>query len=168
MERVITSLDDKVDYYLHKISVAPNLTLHPRELYEVPVLDAETYLLDQVMLEKGLLKISNENRVISAKGLEIANFGGWLSYKKQLHKEGLKRDPKTESEKKLAMEVHQLQKENVSLKAELKQLNEKETATIKIIQSLVLQNRTNTVLLLLAGAAMGFILANLKSILHIF
>jgi Mg2+ and Co2+ transporter CorA len=120
------------------------------------------------MLEKGLLKISNENRVISAKGLEIANFGGWLSYKKQLHKEGLKRDPKTESEKRLAMEVHQLQKENVSLKAELKQLNEKETATFKIIQSLVLQNRTNTILLLLAGAAMGFILANLRSILQIF
>lgn len=168
MERVITSLDDKVDYYLHKISVTSNLTMHPRDLYEVPVLDAETYLLDQVMLEKGLLKIDKDSRVISAKGLEIANFGGWLSYKKQLQKEGLRKEPKSESERKLALEILQLQKANLSLKAELKQLNEKETTTIQIINSLVQQNRTNTILLLLAGSALGFILANLKAIIELF
>jgi hypothetical protein len=168
MERVITSLDDKIDYYLHKISVTHNLTMHPRDLYEVPVLDAETYLLDQVMLEKGLLKIDKESRVISTKGLEIANFGGWLSYKKQLHKDRLRKEPKSENEKKLALEILQLQKENLSLKGELKQLNEKETTAIQIIQNLVQQSRTNTILLLLAGSALGFILANLKGIIQLF
>jgi hypothetical protein len=168
MDRVITSQDDKIDYYLHKISVTSNLTMHPRDLYEVPVLDTETYLLDQVMLEKGLLKIDKESRVISTKGLEIANFGGWLSYKKQLQKEAFKKDPKTENEKRLASEILRLQKENLSLKAELKQLNEKETTAIQIIQSLVQQNRTNTILLLLAGSAMGLILANLKAIIQLF
>src|SRR5688500_2911486 len=109
MERVITSQDDKIDYYLHKISVTSNLTMHPRDLYEVPVLDAETYLLDQVMLEKGLLKIDKESRVISAKGLEIAEFGGWLSYKTQLQKEALRKGPKTGNEKRLAVAPLRLQ-----------------------------------------------------------
>jgi hypothetical protein len=169
MERVITSLDDKIDYYLHKISVAPGLTLHPRDLYEVPVLDAETYLLDQVMLEKGLLKINKESRVISAKGLEIANFGGWLSYRKQLHREGLRKEtPRPEAERKLALENEMLIKENESLRDELRRRNEKEATTMQIIQNLVLQNRNNTILLLLAGAAIGFLLANLKSLLHFF
>jgi hypothetical protein len=168
MERVITSLDDKIDYYLHKMSVASNLTLHPRDLYEVPVLDAETYLLDQVMLEKGLLRINKEMRVLSTKGLEISNFGGWVAYKKQLTKERFLKEPKSESEKKLTLEIHQLKKETQDLRLELKRRNEKDVATTMIIKNLVRQRRANTILLLLAGMSIGFIIANLKALLLIF
>lgn len=90
MEYIISSLDEKVDYYLHKISLAPNLTLKLQDLYEVPVLDKDTYLMDQIMLERGLLRIDKDARVISGKGLEIVNFGGWLIYKAQLAKQRIK------------------------------------------------------------------------------
>lgn len=158
MERVIASLDDKVDYYLHKISVTPGLTMHPRDLYEVPVLDAETYLLDQVMLEKGLLKIDRDSRVISTKGLEIANFGGWNAYKRQLHKDRFKTSSRSDLEKQLGRDIQLLQQENEELKKELQRRDEKEAATILIIKSLVQQNRTHILLQLLAGVAVGFIL----------
>lgn len=167
MERVIISLDEKIDYYLHKICNSPSLTLHPRELYEVPVIDAETYLLDQVMLEKGLLKIDKESRVLSSKGLEISNFGGWLSYKKQLQRENLRKEPKTENEKKLSAVVEQLTKENDQLKIAVEQSREKETTTMLIIKNLLQQNRNNAVLLVLAGVSIGFILANAKWIVSL-
>ena len=90
LERTIYSVDDKVDYYLHKIAMAPALRLDPRELYEVQVLDEEAYLIDQVMLESGLIKIERESRVITSKGLEISNFGGWTLHQRllsQIHPE---------------------------------------------------------------------------------
>src|SRR5215204_2957414 len=50
MEKILYSLDEKVDYYLHKIAMVSTLRLDPRDLYEVDVLDEETYLIDQVMI----------------------------------------------------------------------------------------------------------------------
>ena len=168
MDLVLTSVDEKVDYYLHKISVSANLTLHPCDLYEVPVLDTETYLIDQIMLEKGLLKIFKEERVISGKGLEIANFGGWLAYQKQLKKEPIPKVSRPEGDRRIIHEMEKLQKENAILRDEILAGKVKEATTVLVIKNLLSQNRNNTILLLLAGVAFGFILANLKSLLELF
>ena len=108
MDYMISTFDDKVDYYLHKISMAPNLTMKLADLYEVSVLDEETYLLDQIMLEKGLLKISKDARVISSKGLEISNFGGWLIYKKQWKKENPAREVNSPAIRRHTLEIEDL------------------------------------------------------------
>ncbi|HYF69591.1 MAG TPA: hypothetical protein VD884_15705 [Ohtaekwangia sp.] len=166
MDYMISTFDNKVDYYLHKISMAPNLTMKLAELYEVPVLDEETYLLDQIMLEKGLLKISKDARVISSKGLEISNFGGWLIYKKQWKKEHLAREVNSPALKRHTLEIENLQKEIATLKQELTDRKDQE-ATSLLIKNLLKQNRNNTLLFLLSGFLAGYIIANLKWIVDL-
>jgi hypothetical protein len=61
-----------------------------------------------------------------------------------------------------------LKKETQDLRLELKRRNEKDVATTMIIKNLVRQRRANTILLLLAGMSIGFIIANLKALLLIF
>ena len=78
------TMDDQVDIVLHKIALSPNLTMDLNELYDVAVMNEETYNLDHFMLEKGLLKLAKEGRTITGKGLEISNFGGWIAYQRQL------------------------------------------------------------------------------------
>lgn len=162
MERVISSVDDKIDYYLHKISSESTLTMLPRDLYEVPVMDEETYLLDQVMLEKGLIKINKDFRVISTKGLEISNFGGWHVYQKQLRRDRYKNQPQSQADKKQQLEIAQLKFQLEALTQELYQKTKKEETTLLIIKNLLHQKRANTIILLIVGCTIGFILANMK------
>lgn len=159
MEKTVHSIDDKIDYYLHKIAISPNLTLHPLNLYEVEVLDEETCFIDQVMVEKGLIKVEKGVRVITGKGLEISNFGGWYMYQKLLRKENQRQFLESDNN------LRKSQRENLSLKqrlskaeAELQDRIEKDNATQLIIKNLIKQNRASRISLFLAGTVLGVVL----------
>jgi hypothetical protein len=166
MENTVYSLDDKIDYYLHKIAIAPNLTLDPRVLYEVEVLDEDTCFIDQVMVEKGLVKIDRGVRVITSKGLEISNFGGWYMYQKLLRKESQRQFLESDSN------LRKFQRENLSLRKRLEDSEtalqarmEKDHATQLIIANLIRQNRSGRASLFLAGMVLGVIIAVVSWIL---
>lgn len=166
MENVVYSLDDKIDYYLHKIAIAPQLTLDPRILYEVEVLDEETCFLDQIMVEKGLIKIDRGVRVITSKGLEISNFGGWYMHQKLLRKENQRLFLESDDN------IRKFQRENSSLKKRLKDADaallahdERDRAAKLIIANLIRQSRSNRISLFLTGAVFGVLIAILTWIL---
>lgn len=166
MENAVYSQDDKIDYYLHKIAIAPQLTLDPRILYEVEVLDEETCFLDQIMVEKGLIKIDRGVRVITSKGLEISNFGGWYMHQKLLRKENQRLFLESDDN------IRKFQRENASLKKQLKDADaallahdEKDRATKLIIANLIRQSRSNRISLFLTGAVFGVLIAILTWIL---
>lgn len=166
MENAVYSLDDKIDYYLHKIAIAPQLTLDPRVLYEVEVLDEETCFLDQIMVEKGLIKIDRGVRVITSKGLEISNFGGWYMHQKLLRKENQRLFLESDDN------IRKFQRENASLNKRLKDADaaliahvEKDRATKLIIANLVHQSRSSRISLFLTGAVFGALIAVLTWIL---
>jgi hypothetical protein len=158
MEKILYSIEDKVDYYLHKIAGAKTLRLDPQELYEVEIMDEETYLLDQVMIEKGLIKVEKASRVITSKGLEISNFGGWAIYQKLLNKEIRPSNEgniiKKQEEQLLALKakLSQLQQE-IQLKAK------KESDAYQIMKNLTQQAKIDKLFYLIGGVAIGFVLA---------
>ena len=159
MENTVYSLDDKIDYFLHKIAIAPYLTLDPRVLYEVRVLDEDTCFIDQVMVEKGLIKIDGGDRVITSKGLEISNFGGWYMYQKLLRKESQRRFLESDNN------LRKFQRENLTLRKRLEDTEmalqariEKDQATQMIITNLIRQNRSGRLGLFLAGTVLGVII----------
>lgn len=153
-------MDDKVDYYLQKITAAPALRMHPLNLYEAEVMDEDVYRLDQVMLEKGLIKIEKEWRVVTGKGLEIANFGGWAAYQRQRSSEYTKRieilDPVN---KKLQKEIGVLKLEIETLNRELELRNDRDRNSSMIIQNLIRQNKNVKIMLLVGGFITGFSIA---------
>jgi hypothetical protein len=158
MEKILYSIEDKVDYYLHKIAMASTFRLDPQELYEVEIMDEETYLLDQVMIEKGLIKVEKASRVITSKGLEISNFGGWAIHQKLLNKETYR--PREDS-------IARKQEEQiVVLKAKLSQLQQeiqlkakKESDAYQIMKNLTQQAKIDKLFYLIGGIAIGFVLA---------
>lgn len=162
MEKTTYKLDEKVDYFLHKIALAPNLTLNARTLYEVEVLDEESYLVDQVMLEKGLIKIVGDTRVITGKGLEISNFGGWSLYQKLLRKESQREF--LESDKNLRRfewENARLKKRVLEIEQQLKLSFEKEQATQALVVTLLKRNKTAKIIHVISGIVAGVALASL-------
>ena len=125
MEHTVYTLDDKLDYFLHKIANSPTLTLNACDLYEVEYLDEDTYLIDQVMIEKGLIKAEHQKRIITGKGLEVSNFGGWTMYQKLLRRE--RPDSLIEQTKnKYLREIADLRKQLGELEGELENKKERE------------------------------------------
>jgi hypothetical protein len=166
MERTISGLDEKLDYFLHKISTAPSLTLNLNDLYEADVLEEDIYLLDQVMLEKGLIKIEGGERVITGKGLEIANFGGWIAYQKQFGKELRKKLVSTTTDSsKYEKLVGELRIEIDLLKNELQDKTDKENSSAELIKSLMEQKKNLKTTMILTGAVIGFSFATLLWVL---
>ncbi len=162
MEKTAHKLDDKVDYFLHKIAMAPILTLDARALYEVEVLDEDSYLVDQVMLEKGLIKIVREARVITGKGLEISNFGGWSLYQKLLRKESQREY--IESDKNLRRfewENARLKNRVLEMEQQLKLSAQKERAAQELVSTLLKRNKTSKIIYVISGIAGGVALASI-------
>jgi hypothetical protein len=164
METSAITIDDQVDIVLHKIAMSPNLTLNVNELYEVSVMNESTYLIDHFMLEKGLLKMAGENRTMTGKGLEIANFGGWLSYQKQFKRERPRfvqgidtRQFRQESE------MASLRGEIERYKLELLERAEKELASAQVIKSLIEQNKSSKLMFFIGGIAIGLLAASVLS-----
>lgn len=156
------TLDDQVDITLHKIALSPNLTLGIHDLYDVPVMDEMTYRLDHFMLERGLLKIVGESRSITGKGLEIANFGGWVAYQRLLRKDNPRHLHTIESvHRKHNQEIYSLKKELESLRQEVKSRDEKELANSKIIHNLIEQRRITRVMIFVGGIVSGLLLSSL-------
>src|SRR5690606_29540202 len=156
MANLVYALDDKIDYFLHKIAMAPSLTLDPLVLYEVRVLDEDTCFIDQIMVEKGLIKIDRGDRVITSKGLEISNFGGWYMYQKLLRKESQRRFLESDHN------LRKFQRENVTLRKKLEDaeralqaLIQKEQTSQLIVKNLIQQNRSGRLITFLAGAVLG-------------
>lgn len=159
MEKNVSTLDDKVDYYLHKISIAPTLTLDAHDLYEVSVLDEESYLVDQVMLEKGLVKMERGARVITGKGLEISNFGGWSLYQKLLRKEKQKQFFETdETYRKYEQEVLKLKLRINEMEDSIQGLKHKERSAQLIIRNLIKQNKNGKTIFLIGGIVVGILI----------
>jgi hypothetical protein len=164
MDTSTLTIDDQVDLVLHKIALSPHLTLNLNQLYAVAVMNENTYHLDHFMLEKGLLKISGENRTITAKGLEIANFGGWVSYQKQFKKERPRNLFGLETQQlKYDNEFAAMRREIQKYKSELQAKNEKEIAASNIIISLIEQNKNSKLMFFIGGIAVGILIAGVLS-----
>jgi len=161
MEKILYSLDEKVDYYLHKIAMESTLRLDPRDLYEVEVLDEETYLIDQVMIEKGLIKIEKENRVITSKGLEISNFGGWVIHQKLLNREKPHLNKEVNRIEKKEEEIQLLKAKIDQLKQELQMKSDKESKSYQIMENLMKQVKSDKLSYLIGGIAIGFVLSTI-------
>lgn len=159
-------INDQVDQVLHKIVLAKNLTLNLRDLYGVTIMDQATYRLDHLMLEKGLLKISGEERTITAKGLEIVNFGGWASYQNQLRKEKPRNIYGVETlQFKYESEIATLRREIQRYKNDGQSRAEKEVEASRVISSLIEQNRSSKLMFFVAGIAVGVFVASVLSYL---
>jgi hypothetical protein len=155
-------MDDQVDLVLHKLALSPNLTLSLHDLYDVPVMDESTYQLDHFMLEKGLFKAVKEGRSLTGRGLEIANFGGWASYQRQLKKERPINLYGTETlHRKYEGELSSLRKELDRNRKELQAKAEKEIESSHIIRNLIEQNKSNHVMVYMGGIVSGMLLSSL-------
>lgn len=166
MNAATLTIDDQVDAVLHKIALSASLTLSPQELYDVPVMNERTYRLDHFMLEKGLLKIAGENRVITSKGLEIANFGGWVSYQKQLRREKPRNIYAVETlQIKYESEIGSLRNQIERYKQELRSKSIKDGETSRIIKNLIEQNKSSKLMYFISGIGIGIVLASILSYL---
>jgi hypothetical protein len=162
MEASTYTLDDQVDIVLHKIALAPHLTLGVNELYDVIVMNENAYLLDHFMLEKGLLKLTKEGRTITGKGLEISNFGGWVAYQRQLKKENPRNVFVADAlQRRHEKDVQRLRSELAQCKLELESKAEKEVASSGIIKSLIEQNRSNRLMMFMGGIVTGLVLSSI-------
>lgn len=160
MEHTVYTIDDKVDYFLNKIANSPTLTLHACALYEVEYLDEDTYLIDQVMIEKGLIKAEHQKRIITGKGLEVSNFGGWTMYQKLMKRE--RPDSLVEQTRlKYQREIAELRKKLGEVENELENKKEREITAYLIIRNLIRQNKHSKLLYLLSGAVSGAIITGL-------
>jgi hypothetical protein len=162
METSIHVLDEQVDLVLDKIARSPTLTLNVHELYDVPFMNENAYQLDHVLLEKGLIKVIKDGRAITGKGLEIANFGGWISYQKQLRRE-IPRNvfPANIQQRELEKENKVLREEIAKQKNEIRELIEKEVVSMLINNNLIQQNNSSKIVLVLIGIVSGLILSSL-------
>jgi hypothetical protein len=158
MEKILYSIEDKVDYYLQKIAMASTLRLDPQELYEVEIMDEETYLLDQVMIEKGLIKVEKASRVITSKGLEISNFGGWAIYQKLLNKE-VRPSKEDSTIRKQEEQILVLKAKISQLQQEIQMKAEKESDAYQIMKNLTQQIKSDKLFYLIGGVAIGFVLS---------
>jgi hypothetical protein len=162
METTARTRDDQVDFVLHKLAVSPNLTLSLHDLYEVPVMDESMYQLDHFMLEKGLMKAVKEGRSMTARGLEIANFGGWVSYKRQLKKDRPINLYSTETlHRKYEVELASLRKELDRQRKELHARTEKEIESSSIIRNLIEQNKSSHLMVFVGGIVTGMVFSSL-------
>jgi hypothetical protein len=162
MDTSTLTLDDLVDILLHKMALAPNLSMQPNELYEVTVMNENTYHVDHFMIEKGLIKITRDGRTLTGKGLEISNFGGWIAYKRQLKKE------KVHAMDGINILHRRLEKDIVFLKSEIERQKDtinkyaiKESATGNTIRHLIEQSRTNKLFYFLGGMLAGMVLSGI-------
>jgi hypothetical protein len=160
MDTSTDTMDDQVDTVLHKIALSANLTLNLNELYNVSVMNENSYLLDHFMLEKGLLKIAKEGRTITGKGLEIANFGGWIAYQRQLKKESRNVYGLETLQRKYESEIASLRNEIKMQKNELEARAEKEEALSQTIRNLIEQNKSNKLMMLMGGIVTGIVLSS--------
>lgn len=166
MDATTLTIDEQVDVVLHKIALSANLTLSLHELYNVPVMNETTYRLDHFMLEKGLIKISGENRTITGKGLEIENFGGWASYQNQLRRTKPRNVYGIETlQIKYESEIASLRREIERYKNDLQSRSEKEVETSRIVKSLIEQNKSSKLMFFIGGIALGLVVASLLSYL---
>ena len=166
MNTTTLSINDQVDQVLHKIALSKNLTLSLHELYDVPMMNETAYKLDHLMLEKGLLKISGEERTLTGKGLEIVNFGGWSSYQKQLRREKPRNIYGIETlQFKYETEIATLRRELQRHRNESQLHSEKEVEASRIISSLIEQNRSSKLMFFIGGIAVGLFVASILSYL---
>ncbi len=168
MEPSTLIIDNQVDALLHKVAVAPRLTLTVHELFGVPVMDENMYRLDHFMLEKGLLKITGDRRTITGKGLEIVNFGGWSAYKTRFNKQkprSLYAIDNNQHQKKHELEIAALKQEIQEYKLQLEQQQEREAQSINVVGNLIRQNRQSKLMFFIAGATVGLLVAGTLSFL---
>jgi hypothetical protein len=154
------SLDYQVDVALHRLALAPKLMLPVSILYDVAVMNESTYNVDHFMLERGLIKVVAEGRALTGKGLEISNFGGWVSYQQHLKRERpLVNDLRPSFKNQL--EIQSLKREIERYKDELRLKSEKEQSSAALVKSLIDQKRSGRTMLLITGAVVGFVVSSL-------
>jgi hypothetical protein len=75
-------LDDKIDRGLKKLFVANNYTLFGHELYNDDFyMNNVPHIVDRTMIERGLISVDHEVRMLTAFGIEVSELGGWKEYK---------------------------------------------------------------------------------------
>jgi hypothetical protein len=159
------TIDPQVDVALHRIAMAPTLMLPVSVLYDVEVMSEVAYNVDHFMLEKGLIRIVEGGRVLTGKGLEISNFGGWVSYQQHLKRERPVRTEDSRPSFQNQIEVHALKREIERYKAELKFKSEKEQSTSTLLKNVIDEKKNGRTMLLLTGAVVGFVTASLMWLL---
>lgn len=72
-------IDQVIDEKLKTVYEADDYTKFASFLYEYPPTNTDG-LVDQTMIEKGLIKREKDVRIITAFGLEVSKLGGWKKY----------------------------------------------------------------------------------------
>lgn len=75
-------IDDKIDKCLKKLFDANSYTLFAHELYNDDFYMNNTpHIVDRTMIERRLISVDHEVRMLTAFGIEVSKLGGWKSYK---------------------------------------------------------------------------------------
>jgi hypothetical protein len=75
-------IDDKIDKGLKKLFESNNYTLFAHELYNDDFyMNNAPHIVDRTMIERGLISVDQEVRMLTAVGIEICELGGWKVYK---------------------------------------------------------------------------------------
>ena len=97
---------NKVDKTLKLLYNSDSFTLFVTEAFDCGYVDRSVELLDNLMIKEGLIQISKDCRVLTAKGWKVSEQGGWLKYKEEKAKSVDERARRENEElKKLRYEV---------------------------------------------------------------
>jgi len=78
-------IDDKIDNYLKKLFEARDFTLFAHELYSDDFyMNNVPHIVDRTMIERHLISVDKEVRMLTAFGIEVSQLGGWKSYKNRM------------------------------------------------------------------------------------
>lgn len=108
-------IDETIDKKLKEVYEADDYTKFASLLYEYPPTNTEG-LIDQTMIEIGLIKKEKDVRIITAFGLEVSKLGGWKKYQQQ-------QSQKAHEESLSKSEIEQLTKKQLQLSIREMQVN---------------------------------------------
>lgn len=72
-------IDDEIDKCLKKLSEAKGCKLFTPDLYEGFMRNVP-HVTDQTMIDKGLIVVNKDLRMLTSFGIEVSQQGGWKSY----------------------------------------------------------------------------------------
>ena len=109
-------IDDEIDKYLKKLYESQDYTLFASDLYEGFFMYNVPHIVDETMIDKSLIKVNREVRMLTAFGIDISKQGGWKKYLRQ-------QQEVVRSEGELQKEIQELTKKQLELSIREMQVN---------------------------------------------
>lgn len=77
-------IDDKIDRYLKMLYEAKEYTMFASDLYgDDFYMKNVPHMIDRTMIERGLVSVEKEVRMLTAFGMEVSQIGGWKLYQQK-------------------------------------------------------------------------------------